>query len=209
MNAIDLLSLYRKMPKKTSESLPFEGLDEGLPLGALVEVSGAPGSGKTQIVLRFLAQNPGLRVAWVEENFSVYPCAFPQNQVALDRVLFVDSPPGQALWSTHQLIRGGIFQVVVLAGCQRELQGVYDEKLLRRLQLAAEKGGVTVILLSESPAKRGTWPISVQLQISRRWVPRLSGRPLGAGFLENQVESEVLLDILKYKGQKSWQMSVP
>jgi hypothetical protein len=175
--------------KAQAETLRFEGLDNGLPKGALVEVSGAAGSGKTEVALRFLAQNPAQRVAWVEEEFSVYPSAFPQNRVGLERVLFVDSPAGQALWTVHQMLRSGVFGVIVLrVGAGR---GGIDDMALRRLQLAAEKSQVTILLLNDQPSKRGTWPIAVQLQ---------AGRSIDRG--------AILLNVLKYRGQKSWQLSM-
>ena len=176
------------------EFFPLEGLEDGLPRGSVVEMSGDLGGGKTELVLRFLAQNPSVRVAWVEEDFSIYPCAFPQSRVGLERVLFVDSPPNELLWSVHQMIRSGVFGVIVVSLGSRRAQsssskGVpLDEMALRRLQLAAEKSNVTVILLSEQPSRRGTWPISVQIQVSRSIDYR-----------------GILLNVLKYRGQKSWQ----
>src|SRR4051812_41640161 len=71
MNAV--MSLLKEFPNLISlhgkthvepESYAFDGLEGGLPKGALVEISGAHGGGKTEVVLRFLAQNPGARVAW-------------------------------------------------------------------------------------------------------------------------------------------------
>ena len=174
-----LASFFEK-GRASVEHFAFESLGEGLPKGALVEISGRTGGGKTEVVFRFLAQNPTLRVAWIEEDFTIYPCARPLNRVGLERVLFVDSPPGQALWTAHQILRSQVFGVLVLkASCVSEME-------LRRLQRAAGKSQVTVILLSQEPAKRGTWPISVQLEVWRS---------------PEHVESH--LNVLKYKGQRS------
>ena len=52
-------------------------------------------------------------VAWIEEDFSLYPCALPQHGVEMERVLFVESG-GESLWSAHQILRSGLFEVVVL-----------------------------------------------------------------------------------------------
>src|SRR5689334_18183764 len=85
-----LLAFHMK-PKP--ESYRFSQLENGLPKGAVVEVSGSAGGGKTEVVLRFLSENPETRVAWIEDELTIYPCAFPQNRVGLERVLFVESKP--------------------------------------------------------------------------------------------------------------------
>ena len=179
-------SFFSFHTKSAPESYRFSQLDNGLPKGAVVEVSGSAGGGKTEIVLRFLAENPEARVAWIEDEMTVYPCAFPQNRVGLERVLFVESRPQDTLWTVHQILRSSVFGVIVL-----RVRNALDEMALRRLQLAAEKTQTTVVLLSEEAARRGTWPIAVQLQASRS--------------LE---EKAILLDVLKYHGQKSWQVRV-
>lgn len=135
-----------------------------LPQGAITEILGAPGSGKTEAVLRFLAAHPELRVAWIEEDFTIYPCAFPQRGVDLARVFFVDCSVESALWATHQVLSSQLFGIVVLSARIRDLV------VLRRLQLAAEKNQARVILLSEVSAMAsagGAWPIRLQLQASR------------------------------------------
>lgn len=152
------------------EALPFSGLKGGVPRGAVIEVCGPHGSGKTEFVLKFLSENPKLRVAWIEEQLSVYPCALPQHGVELNRVLFVDGGR-ELLWCAHQALRSRLFKVVVVSGFgEARVQGTRDAQRgveLRRLQLAAEQSGSTLILLSEEPTRRGAWPISVQVQVQR------------------------------------------
>ena len=162
---------------KARKNWSFSLLEGGLPQGALIEMSGLPGHGKTEVVLKFLSENSQLRVAWVEENLTIYPCAFPQNQVSLNRVLFVETP--RYLWAVQQILRSQIFGVIVLS------TAIEEEIVLRRLQLAAEQAQSSVILLCNLPKKEGTWPISVQLQIQR--CP------------QTQVP---LIKILKYRGER-------
>jgi hypothetical protein len=172
-------------------SFAFSHLEDGLPQGALIEVSGAPGGGKTEVVLQILAQNPGVRVAWIEEELTVYPCRFPQSQVDLGRVLFVEGETAaENLWAVHQTVRSQLFGIVV-AHFSTPLQ----EMELRRLQLAAERAQASVILLSETPAKRGTWPLSIQLSVTRNLSTQV-----GRGILN--------VDVLKYRGQKAWQVRI-
>lgn len=157
------------------EALPFSGLKGGVPRGAVIEVCGSDGSGKTEFVLKFLSENPKLRVAWIEEQLSVYPCALPQHGVELNRVLFVEGG-SELIWCAHQVLRSRIFKVVVVSGfggvrVNGTRERTSDEQRgieLRRLQLAAEQSGSTLILLSEAPTRRGAWPISVQVQVQRQ-----------------------------------------
>jgi hypothetical protein len=185
-------SFFAFHTRSAPESYRFSQLENGLPKGAVVEVSGRPGGGKTEVVLRFLSENPEARVAWIEDELTVYPCAFPQNRVGLERVLFVESRGSslqgsdETLWTAHQILRSQVFGVLVL-----RVGYALEEMALRRLQLAAEKTQTTILLLVEEPAKRGTWPIAVQLHAQR-----------------SIEERAILLDVLKYKGQKSWQVRV-
>jgi hypothetical protein len=160
--------------------------------GALTEISGSPGSGKTELILKFLSANPALRVAWIEEKFSVYPCAFPLNGVELGRVFFVDvSKAGDSkavLWAAHQVLQSQVFAVVILSVRLAERESMIA---LRRLQLAAEKNRGTVILLGETPTCGASWPISLQLQVSRS---------AGSG--------EPVIRVIKNKGRVAWQHQI-
>lgn len=145
---------------REKEHFPFSLLQTGVPRGALMELCGP---GKTEVTVQFLAENPSLRVAWVEENLSVNPCAFMQRGVDLNRIFFVDAGV-EAEWSALQVLRSQLFEVVVLHITTTTAQDS-QERVLRRFQLAAEKAGVGVILLAEKP--RQAWPISLQLLVSR------------------------------------------
>ncbi|OFZ19682.1 MAG: hypothetical protein A2X94_16630 [Bdellovibrionales bacterium GWB1_55_8] len=152
-------------PTPLSSTIPT-----AFPKGALVEVSGVSGAGKTEVILRLLAENAapqsGIapRIAWIEEASTIYPCAFPQFGIALDRVLFVDCENAKdALWAAHQVIRSQVFGAVILA---RSGSFRISETDLRRLQLVAEKNQTAVFLISERPM-REAWPVSLQLEVSR------------------------------------------
>lgn len=157
------------------ESLPFTGLKGGIPRGAVIEVCGPHGSGKTEFVLKFLAENPKLRVAWIEDQLSVYPMALPQYGVGLDRVLFVDAGK-ELLWTAHQILRSRIFKVVVISCAEAKLDGHDGAIELRRLQLSAEQTGSTLVLLSEEPTREGAWPISLQVKVQRPQLHILKNR---------------------------------
>lgn len=177
----NLSQLLSKFPKHISstarEVLPFSLLENGIPRGALTEISGRAGGGKTEVVLRLLAENPEIKVAWIEENFTLYPCRMAQQKVALDRVLFVETST-EYLWVAQQVLRSQIFSVIVLVA------PVPHETILRRLQIAAERTQSTLILLTEYSTIQGTWPIAVQLQVMR-----------------NGPRGELFLTVLKYPGR--------
>jgi hypothetical protein len=153
-----------------------------LPRGALIELSGPLGAGKTEVVLKFLAANPEARVAWIEEKFTAYPCSFIQNGVSLERVLFIEAK--DPLWSLHQTMKSQVFGAVIWS--VESDQKLRDPVVLRRLQIAAERSSCSVLLLTETPAPASSWPISVQIRVSRH--PR-TGMPVS--------------QVLKFRGIKS------
>jgi hypothetical protein len=204
---------------------PFSGVQGGLPQGGLIELSGAAGGGKLEVLLRFLGENPGLQVAWVEEGTTTYPCAFPQHGVSLERVLFVNAEARHAeegslvLDCAHQILRSQIFGVLVLvARTQAQVSQIYPtqhtpvgprnsrstelrgcagrsssielgEIELRRLQIAAEKSGTTIFVVRETSSSAHTWPLTVQLQVSR----------VSPSF--GELRGELRIQVLKYKSQ--------
>lgn len=174
---IPYLSMVSLLHSKVTNLETF--LQDCFPKGALTEVSGPSGSGKTEVVLGFLAKHSELKVAWVEQKLSIYPSAFPLRKISLSRVLFVETE--EYLWAAYQVLKSQVFQVLVLSAPVRQ------EIALRRLQIAAEKAQVVVVLLTESLTQQGTWPISVQLQVSR-----------GAQAFEPEI------NILKFRRKTEW-----
>lgn len=153
------------MPQREFFQFPAIGTKplSGLPRGAIIELSGLPGAGKTELVLKFLAVNPQARVAWMEQEFTAYPCAFPQQGVRLDRVLFVQVTAADPLWTVHQVIKSQVFGMVVLTLSREHLR---DPVALRRLQIAAERSACSIILLTDQLSS-AAYAVSVQIQVSR------------------------------------------
>jgi hypothetical protein len=129
----------------------------------VTELSGPEGCGKTELLLQFLAKNPSLRAAWVENKRSIYPSAFPRYGVSLTRVLFVEAGT-DTLWATQQVLRSQLFPLVVVRGLETDANAL----TLRRLQLAAEQAHAAVVLLPEHPTESGAWPICLQAHIPSR-----------------------------------------
>src|SRR5262249_52928689 len=151
----------------TKECWPSPDIEPGVPRGALTEISGP---GKTEWAARFLAQNSGVPVAWVEEEFSVYPFGLLQKQVGLERVLFVESGE-DSRWTVFQALRSQAFGVVLFSSTTTTTRSdtgpefVRDERMLRGLQLAAEKSRASMIFLADQPGD--SWPVSLQIQVSK------------------------------------------
>lgn len=143
------------------ETHPFSLFAQGFPKGSVVEIFGP---GKTEFLVKFLAENKGLRVAWIEPQITIYPFAFLQRDVDLSRILFVEADK-ENVWATLQILQAQIFQVVALS-----FQN-FDDRNLRKIQLAAEKSQALVVLLNKEST--ASWVPSVQLHVER---------PLGLDF---------------------------
>ncbi len=148
---------------RSRETWPSSLLPSGIPRGA---ISAVTGPGKTEFVTRFLAENPALKVAWVEEKFSVYPGAISQRRGGLERILFAESGR-DSLWALLQILRSQLFNVVVFSSTPSTMgetgQAFYrDERTLRGLQLSAEKSSAAMLMILDEPV--GAWPVSLQLQ---------------------------------------------
>ncbi len=143
------------------DALPFSQVSGGIPRSALTEVSSIAGGGKTELALRFIAENPSLRVAWIEDRLTAYPSAFPQLGVELSRLLFIEGGK-DTLWAAHQAIRSQLFGIVVISAASLATASSIE---LRRLQLSAEHAHCPVILLSEKSRASGNWPFALQIQV--------------------------------------------
>jgi len=133
------------------ESLYFAEYKLDLPCGGIVSIGGF---GKTTKAVHFLSEHPDLSVAWIEERFSVYPCAMLQQRVALSKVLFTEADRN-TIWTCLQILQSGLFKIVVICS------SFYEQNFLRKIQLAAEKAHAVVILLSEKPIS--SWTIVLQI----------------------------------------------
>ncbi len=134
----------------------------GLPKGALTEISGALGSGKTESVLRIVIENPELRVAWLEKQWSLYPYALARSHAgegaALRNLWCVEweACPVPIFSVILQIIASQAFGAVVIYR-ESSPEFLWTEISLRRLQIAAEKSNVAVIVLSERALAQGGW----------------------------------------------------
>lgn len=166
MSKLDFLrSLPGILPqgKLDRKVFPAPGLLEcGIPRGAITEISGREGGGKTEFLMDFLKANANLRVAWVESRMTVYPFALAAHGISLRRILFVEPPVTNLVWTLHQLLKSGLFEVVVLS------HAVLPDVDLRKLQIFSEQAQAAMVMLADEPRREGSWPLALQLEVRRK-----------------------------------------
>jgi recombination protein RecA len=173
-------------------ALAWPGLDEALPDGGLprgiVELS-SPGKlgGATSLALSAVAaaqaRNPQAWCAWIDPEGTLHAPGVVAAGVDLSRMLVVRTPRPLLGKVGVKVVSAGAFEVVVvdvdaLGGC---LGGCHDgsapaarsrgwapELLVRKLALAAEPSGATVLLLTDASKSRAIpWPVALRLELSR------------------------------------------
>ena len=185
-----LPSIVKLLPGDLQEErYSFSLLHSGLPKTGLIEVSGVPGSGKTQAILQFLHENPKLHVAWIEKDFTIFPPSFSEYWIRLEQILFLDLSSTTLQHSPFSFasntIKSQLFQLIVLS------QLSFLEVDLRRLQLLCKQTGSLAILLNDRALSSQNWPISLQLHATRN-------NPSPEG-------EELKLTVLKSRSSHLWQ----
>jgi hypothetical protein len=158
--------------------------DGGLPRG-VVEIT-SPGAlgGATRVALAAVVGGQGRGVgawcAWVDPEGSLYAPGVFKSGVDLSR-LFVVRPPRKHLAQVAvKLAQAAAFEVIVVdyAGTfgaqeasrvgRRKGGGLRPEVLVRKLALLAEKGGSTILLLTDSSEPRPLpLPVALRLELGR------------------------------------------
>lgn len=166
-------------------------LGGGWKAGALSELRGKPGGGKTELAIRSAARltKVGKLVAVVTCGKSLFPPAFASADVDLHHVLWLSpEKPERSLWATDQVVRSGLFPLVITHNL------LWEEKAARRLQLAAEKSGISVLLLRSNERVSALWPVFLSVEIERRSTDRLLLHVLRSRKLLPKLTCEVSLD---------------
>lgn len=177
--------LHTQQTTRSSEIVPtgLTSLDQmlpanGLPVSCVMEwVSSAPGLRTMSVALRcvsVLLQRPGV-LAVVDERHEFHAAAASALGVPLSRLLLVRPPRSatggaesaerDSLWSLEQLARSSGVRVVVCA--TDRLTSV----AMRRLQLAVEHSGATVVLIRNSSALRQTSWADFRFHVQSETVP--------------------------------------
>jgi hypothetical protein len=136
----------------------------GWPLGSVTEILPArEGVGDVRLLVPVLADlsRDGRRIAWIDPPHIPYPPALAAAGVAPSRVLLVCAGVGRdRLWAAEQCLRSGACGAVLL--WPREC----DNQSLRRLQLAAEKGGGLGFLFRAQRAAAAPSPAALRLRLA-------------------------------------------
>jgi protein ImuA len=166
----DSAQIWRGSETAHPKTLPtgFPGLDArlpggGWPIGNLVEIVPAcEGLGELSLCLPLLAAlcRDGRRAAFVAPPHIPYAPALQRAGLPLDSILWVDAAREEdARWSAEQLLRDGQTGAVLL------WTAVDDERLLRRLQLAAETGRALAFLYRPSSTLRKASPAALRIAL--------------------------------------------
>lgn len=184
---------HEQHQQKETIATGFANLDHALPgggwsPGTLTELLAThEGTGELSLLLPTLKNITQQRqwVAMVNPPHIPYAPALANAGIQLDRMLIVDTDNQKdTLWSTEQLLRAGIFTVVI---CWLGKTGTSPQ---RRLQLAAETG--SALAIAYRPANTAKDSSAAALRIS------LSGQ---SG--NSKSDNGMLLNILKSRGGKT------
>jgi hypothetical protein len=198
MVAIDSLhqrfasSLLSRLPGLWSESyLPTEWAeldaalpDHGFPKGVVELASPHALGGGTSIALAAVraAQQRDARAwcAWIDSHGTLYGPGVAWAGVDLERLLVIRPPWSEAGRVAVKVASAHACEVIVVDVAPavspsrpsveygRKKKRLSPEILVRKLSLAAEQGGATVLLLTDSLASRAVpWPVALRLELGR------------------------------------------
>jgi hypothetical protein len=147
----------------------------GLPSPGLVEVSGAPGSGRTRFALAIAAQltQRGRPVVWLDFDRDLYPPSVVDHGVDPAWLVIVQPSVDRGVWAAEQVLRSGCFPLVVLGG------DLLTRWAGQRWAHAAEQGGSTGLLLRSKPSR--IIPSTVRLAVSGGRATVVRDRSQAAG----------------------------
>jgi recombination protein RecA len=164
--------------------------DGGLPRGVVELAAPRALGGATSVALAAVragqAREPGAWCAWVDPEGSLHAPGVVAAGVELARLLVVRAPREGLARAALKTVAAGAFEVVAVdvdGVSRRPERGrgagsvARGEVLVRKLALAAEPGGTTVLLLTDSTRPRpAPWPVAMRLELSRPDVRTLSVR---------------------------------
>lgn len=150
----------------------FGSLDHALPAqgwehGALTEIlSNEQGIGELSLLVPALRQaaQQGQGIVLVAPPFIPFPHAWESHGIALKQVVIVRAEAQNLLWAVEQAARsGGCGMVVAWTGtCRKEM----NYQALRRLQMAADAGGTTLVLYRQGNAANEASAAATRIAVS-------------------------------------------
>ena len=109
-------------------------------------------------------RDPRAWCAWIDSKRSLYAPGLLRAGVDLERLFVVRPPPDLIARTAVKVASSGAFDVFVVE-IGKGQNAKRDESLVRKLALAAEQHGTTILLLS-SPHS-APWPVALRLEIAR------------------------------------------
>jgi hypothetical protein len=144
-----------------------DALDAVLPWGGWPEASltelllPADGIGELRLLLPTLARltQAGHDIAIVAPPYLPYPDGWRQAGVDFAHVHLIEANPRDALWASEQCLRAGCLSAVLSWPMQA------DDRALRRLQVAADTGGVMGFVFRDARTERNPSPAALRIAI--------------------------------------------
>jgi hypothetical protein len=126
---------------------------QGLPLGEVTLLHGAPGTGATSLwaeTCKFVQQDGGW-AAWVNSTTQLQPQFLRKRQIDLNHLLVVDKPAdnSQLFWILQELISSQLFAIV---GCHWPKDAIKVHQL-QKLKKLARQYQVALVFVSELELK--------------------------------------------------------
>jgi recombination protein RecA len=159
--------------------------DRGLPRGVVELACPHALGGATSVALAAVrggqARSRSAWCAWIDPEGTLHAPGVVVAGVDLKRMLVVHPPRAQLGRIALKVVSSGAFEVVVvdidaIPGSSRPSEGERrprakawaPEVFVRKLALAAEPSGATVLLLTDSARPRSTpWPVALRLELER------------------------------------------
>lgn len=162
--------------------------DRGLPRGVVELACPNALGGATSVALAAArsgqARSRSSWCAWIDPEGTLHAPGVEAAGIDLKRMLVVRPPRPQLGRIALKVVSSGAFEVVVvdmdaIPGSCRVPEGGSEPRaarsktwaadvLVRKLALAAESSGATVLLLTDSSRPRSTpWPVSLRLELAR------------------------------------------
>lgn len=135
----------------------------GWPAGAVTEILlPGEGIGEMRLLLPALAgPGDGRRIAWIDPPYLPYAPALSARGLRLSRVLLVYAGTNRdRLWAAELALRSGA------CGAVLAWPGECDDRSLRRLTLAAEKGGALGLLFRPDRTAARPSPAALRLLLA-------------------------------------------
>jgi recombination protein RecA len=164
--------------------------DGGLPRGVVELSTPRALGGATSVALAAVraaqAKDPRAWCAWIDPESTLYAPGAAYAGVDLSRLLVVRPPRAEmARVAVKTCASRGLeivvvdFDPILASGFKLQASGkrrVPDATIIRRLALAAEEAGATVILLTDSRSPRAALPVARRIEMSRTSTDDLSMR---------------------------------